>query len=181
MPQLTQRFDPQLLLRAQDIKLLLLDVDGVLTDGQLVYSNLGEEHKVFNSLDGQGLVYVRESGIALALISGRESGMVKRRAADLGMAHVYMGVKDKLPVAEKLLEKLKLGWHQTAAMGDDWPDVPLLSRAALAAAPCNAHIEVQQIAQLVTAERGGQGAVRTLCDLLLTANGHYRKRWESLA
>ena len=180
LPPNVQSFEPQLLLRAQAVKLVILDVDGVLTDGQLVYSSLGEEHKVFNSLDGQGLVYLREAGLALAIISGRDSAMVKRRAADLGVAHVHLGVHGKLAVAEKLLEKLQLTWPQVAVMGDDWPDVPLLVRAGLAAAPANAHVEVKAVAQLVTAERGGNGAVRALCDVLLAALGHYRKRWERL-
>jgi 3-deoxy-D-manno-octulosonate 8-phosphate phosphatase (KDO 8-P phosphatase) len=175
-----QNFDPRLLLLAQDVKLLIMDVDGVLTNGQLVYNAFGEEMKVFNALDGQGLVFLRDAGIELAVISGRDSPMLKRRAAELKIAHLSLGVHQKLPAAEALLAKLNLKWSEVAAIGDDWPDAPLLKRAALAAAPANAHVEIQALAHKYCKATGGAGAVREVCDLILAARGKYRELWEGL-
>jgi 3-deoxy-D-manno-octulosonate 8-phosphate phosphatase (KDO 8-P phosphatase) len=175
-----QVFDAALLKRAANVRLLILDVDGVLTDGRLYYSDAGETLKVYNSLDGQGVVSLQAIGVAVAIISGRDSPMVRQRAQQLGIAHVVLGTTDKLPAALALLESLDLAWHQVAVMGDDWPDVPLITRAALGCAPANAHIEVRAVAHWVTPERGGQGAVRALCDVLLAARGFYQQAWQAL-
>ena len=166
-------FAPELLLRAQDIRAAIFDVDGVLTDGRIYISERGEEFKAFNTLDGHGLKLLAQGGIAPIVITGRDSPAVRRRVADLGIAHAVYGVHDKLAAAQQLLTTLGIGWDAVAAIGDDWPDLPLLARAALACAPSNGHIEVRAIAHLVTTAAGGHGAGREFCDLLLSATGRY--------
>ena len=174
------RFAPQLLLKAQGraagrigVRLAIFDVDGVLTDGRLYIGEHGETFKAFHALDGHGLKMLAQCGIEVAVITGRDSPAVRRRVADLGIAHAHYGVQDKLPAAEALLAALGIGWDETAAMGDDWPDLPLLTRAAFACAPPNAHAEVLAVAHHVTAAPGGHGAARECCDLLLAASGRY--------
>ncbi len=174
------RFAPQLLLKAQGraagrigVRLAIFDVDGVLTDGRLYIGEHGETFKAFHALDGHGLKMLAQCGIEVAVITGRDSPAVRRRVADLGIAHAHYGVQDKLPAAEALLATLGIGWDETAAMGDDWPDLPLLTRAAFACAPPNAHVEVLAVAHHVTAAPGGHGAARECCDLLLAASGRY--------
>lgn len=166
---------PELLLRAQDVRAVLLDVDGVLTDGGLYYGPEGELIKRFHTLDGHGLKLLMRAGIAVAVISGRDSAALRQRLAALGVQRVHGGVADKLQVAERLLHELQLDWSQVAAMGDDWPDLPMLCRAGFAAAPPGAHAQVLALADHVTQRAGGQGAVRELCDLLLVASGRYRQ------
>jgi 3-deoxy-D-manno-octulosonate 8-phosphate phosphatase (KDO 8-P phosphatase) len=172
-PALT--FAPALLLRAQDIALLILDVDGVLTDGRLYYTEQGETLKTFNTLDGHGIKLLAKAQVKVALITGRESAMVARRAQELGIEQLHQGVHDKLAVADALLKQYSLAWPQVAVMGDDWPDLPLMTRAGLAAAPCNAHAEVKAHAHHLSALAGGQGAVRECCDVILMAKGIYSK------
>jgi len=167
------RFDPALLLKAQGIKVVFFDVDGVLTDGGLLYSESGETLKRFNTLDGHGLKLLQKAGITPAVISGRDSKPLRKRLEALGIVHTHFGTEDKAPAAGQTLAALGLDWSQAAAMGDDWPDLPLLSRAAFACAPANAHVEVLASAHYVTRASGGSGAVRELCDLLLVASGRY--------
>lgn len=167
------RFDPVLLLRAQDIRVAFFDVDGVLTDGGLLYSETGETLKRFNTLDGHGLKLLQKAGVTPAVITGRDSKPLRKRLEALGVVHTHFGTEDKAPAAEKTLQALGLTWSQAAAMGDDWPDLPLLRRAAFACAPANAHVEVKALAHHVTLAQGGSGAVRELCDLLLVASGRY--------
>ncbi len=174
------RFAPELLLKAQGraagrigVRLAIFDVDGVLTDGQLYIGEHGETFKAFHALDGHGLKMLAQAGIVAAVITGRDSPAVRRRLADLGIAHAHFGVQDKLPAAEQLMASLGIGWDETAAMGDDWPDLPMLTRAAFACAPPNAHAEVLAVAHHVTTARGGHGAARECCDLLLAASGRY--------
>jgi 3-deoxy-D-manno-octulosonate 8-phosphate phosphatase (KDO 8-P phosphatase) len=171
--QPAMHFDPALLLKAQGIKIVFFDVDGVLTDGSLLYSETGETLKRFNTLDGHGLKLLQKAGITPAVISGRDSKPLRKRLEALGVVHTHFGTEDKAPAAEKTLHALGLHWSQAAAMGDDWPDLPLLHRAAFACAPGNAHVEVLAAAHHVTAAHGGSGAVRELCDLLLVASGRY--------
>ena len=175
MPALS--FAPELLLKAQGrglgLKALILDVDGVLTDGRLFIGEHGESFKAFSALDGHGLKLLVQAGITALVITGRDSPAVRRRVADLGLAHAVYGAHDKLAAASALLQSLALDWADLAVMGDDWPDLPLLARAAFACAPANAHAEVRAIAHHVTAARGGEGAVRECCDLLLMAAGRY--------
>jgi 3-deoxy-D-manno-octulosonate 8-phosphate phosphatase (KDO 8-P phosphatase) len=166
-------FEPELLLMAQGIKAAIFDVDGVLTDGSLYIGEHGEAFKAFNSLDGHGLKLLTLGGITPVVITGRDSPAVRRRIADLGIAHAIYGVHDKLAAADAVMRSLQLGWGELAAMGDDWPDLPLMTRAAFACAPPNAHIEVRAVAHHVTHAAGGGGAAREFCDVLLTAAGRY--------
>lgn len=166
-------YAPELLLKAQGLRAALFDVDGVLTDGRLHYGAEGEVLKSFNVLDGHGLKLLRAGGILPVVVTGRDSPAVRRRLADLGIVHAAFGAADKLAAAEALLQPLGLGWGELAVMGDDWPDLPLLQRARLACAPAQAHAQVRALADHVTEARGGEGAVRECCDLLLTAAGRY--------
>lgn len=176
-PRPALAFDAALLLRAQGrglgLKAAIFDVDGVLTDGRLYIGEHGETVKAFNALDGHGLKLLAQGGILPLIVTGRDSPAVRRRIADLGLAHAVYGAHDKLAAAEALLAALGVGWDETAAIGDDWPDLPLLARAAFACAPANAHAEVRAIAHHVTTARGGHGAAREFCDLLLMASGRY--------
>lgn len=166
-------FAPELLLAAQGIRAAIFDVDGVLTDGRLYIGEQGEVFKAFSTLDGHGLKLLTQGGIVPVVITGRDSAAVRRRVADLGIAHAVYGAGDKLAAATPLLASLGLEWTQVAAMGDDWPDLPLMTRAGFACAPANAHAEVRAIAHHVTRAEGGHGAARECCDLLLTAAGRY--------
>ena len=171
------RFAPEILLRAQGsglgMKAAIFDVDGVLTDGSLFIGEHGEVVKAFNTLDGHGLKLLAQGGTLPLVITGRDSAAVRRRVADLGLQHAVYGAGDKLAAATQLLASLGIGWEDTAAIGDDWPDLPLLARAAFACAPPNAHAEVRAAAHHVTALCGGHGAAREFCDLLLMASGRY--------
>ena len=165
---------PELLLKAQGIRWAIFDVDGVLTDGRIYISERGEEFKAFSTLDGHGLKLLAQAGITPVVITGRDSPAVRRRVADLGIGHAVYGAHDKLAAAHALMPQLGgLGWSTLAVMGDDWPDLPLMTRAAFACAPANAHAEVKAVAQHVTEARGGFGAARECCDLLLMAAGRY--------
>ena len=164
---------PELLLKAQGIRWAIFDVDGVLTDGRIYISERGEEFKAFSTLDGHGLKLLAQADITPVVITGRDSPAVRRRVADLGIQHAVYGADDKLAAANQLMQQLGLGWSTLAAMGDDWPDLPLMTRAAFACAPANAHVEVKAVAQHVTEARGGFGAARECCDLLLMAAGRY--------
>ena len=169
-----QTFPAETLLLAQDLRVAFFDVDGVLTDGGVYFTEHGETLKRFSILDGYGLKLLRRAGITPVVITGRDSRPLRVRLEALGLEHVRYGTEDKLPAAQAVLAQLGLDWTQAAAIGDDWPDLPVLTRAALAVAPPNAHVEVRSIAHHVTRARGGEGAAREFCDLLLTAGGHYR-------
>ncbi|MDO9316329.1 MAG: HAD hydrolase family protein [Burkholderiaceae bacterium] len=166
-------FAPELLLSAQGIRAAIFDVDGVLTDGCLYIGEHGEQFKAFNSLDGHGLKLLAQGGITPVVITGRDSPAVRRRIADLGIAHAVYGARDKLAAAAQMMGELQLDWDTLAVMGDDWPDLPLMTRAAFACAPANAHAEVRAAAHHVTRATGGGGAARECCDLLLMAAGRY--------
>jgi 3-deoxy-D-manno-octulosonate 8-phosphate phosphatase (KDO 8-P phosphatase) len=168
-------FKPETLLAAQDVRIAFFDVDGVLTDGGVYFSEHGETLKRFNILDGHGLKLLRAAGIEPAVITGRDSKPLRLRLEALGIEHARYGTQNKLPAAQAMLSSLGLDWRQAAAIGDDWPDLPVLARVAFAAAPANAHAEVRAAVHHVTAARGGEGAAREFCDLLLTAGGHYRR------
>ena len=165
--------DAALMAEASGIRVLLLDVDGVLTDGGLYFGAEGELFKRFNTLDGHGLKMLQRAGITPAVVTGRGSAALRARLAALGIVHARYDIDDKAPAAEEILAELGLGWGQAAVMGDDWPDLPMMLRAALACAPANAHPEVRSRAHFVTRLGGGAGAVREVCDLLLQANGQY--------
>jgi 3-deoxy-D-manno-octulosonate 8-phosphate phosphatase (KDO 8-P phosphatase) len=157
--------------RAREIKLLLLDVDGVLTDGTIIYTHDGGESKGFNTQDGFGLRILQDAGVEVGLITARTSEAVNRRAADLKLKYVYQGTGSKLEVYESILQQSGLRPLQTAYMGDDWLDLPLLSRVGLALSPANGVAEIRQQVHYVTSRKGGQGAVREACDLILEAKG----------
>ena len=167
------RFAEALLQKAKGISAAIFDVDGVLTDGRIYLSEHGEEFKAFNTLDGHGLKLLAQGGITPIVITGRDSPAVRRRVADLGIAHAVFGAHDKLAAATKLMRTLNIGWPTMAAMGDDWPDLPLLTRAGFACAPANAHLEVKAVAHHVSPLQGGHGAARECCDVLLSANDRY--------
>lgn len=171
------RFPPELLLKAQGrglgVKAAIFDVDGVLTDGRIYIGEHGETVKAFATLDGHGLKLLGQGGITPVIVSGRDSRALRRRVAELGLAHAVYGAADKYAAASALLGALGIDWSDAAAIGDDWPDLPLLRAAAFACAPANAHIEVKAAAHHVTAAAGGHGAAREFCDLLLAAAGRY--------
>ncbi len=166
-------FPPAILQRAKDIRILLLDVDGVLTDGGLYFTENGETSKRFNTLDGHGLKLLQHTGVEPVIITGRDSAALRVRLNALNIQHAHFGVEDKHSAAQSALQSLGLSWAQTAAMGDDWPDLPMLLPSALACAPPNAHREVLSRVHWVTQAPAGHGAVREVCDLLLQARGDY--------
>jgi 3-deoxy-D-manno-octulosonate 8-phosphate phosphatase (KDO 8-P phosphatase) len=177
VPAAALSFPPEVLLLAQGaglgMKAAIFDVDGCLTDGRICIGKQGETVKAFNTLDGHGLKLLRLGGIEPLVVTGRDSAAVRRRVADLGLTHAIYGVHDKAAAATQLLSALGLAWPEVAAMGDDWPDLPLLTRAGFACAPANAHAEVKAVAHHVTQASGGHGAAREFCDLLLMAAGRY--------
>ena len=153
--------------RANDIRLLVLDVDGVLTDGRLYFSSRGEEMKCFHVRDGAGIVHLVRAGIQVAVISGRNSKAVERRMSELGVTWIRQGVDDKLTVLRELLDILGIGPQAVASMGDDVADLPIFEVARLAIAVADAHRSVKSQAHFITQAAGGQGAVREVCDLIL--------------
>lgn len=153
--------------RANDIRLLVLDVDGVLTDGRLHFSARGEELKSFHVRDGAGIVQVLRAGLQVAVISGRNSRAVERRMTELGVTWIRQGVEDKLAALRELLDILALGPQAVASVGDDTPDLPVFEVVRLAIAVADAHAGVKSRAHFITQAPGGMGAVREVCDLLL--------------
>jgi 3-deoxy-D-manno-octulosonate 8-phosphate phosphatase (KDO 8-P phosphatase) len=157
--------------RAANIKLVAFDIDGVMTDGGLHYTDDGHELKTFNVQDGLGVVLLRRAGIKVAIITGRTSNVVNCRAKDLGVEHVFHGVGDKGAVSAQLLEQLGLHWSELAFMGDDLIDLPAMTRCGLAIAPANARPVVKERAHMVTDASGGKGAVREAIEFILAAQG----------
>ena len=164
-----------MLLRAQDVRVAFFDVDGVLTDGGLYFTEAGETIKRFSTLDGHGLKLLARAGITPVVITGRDSAPLRVRLKALGIEHAVFGTEDKLPAAQAMLAQLGLSWSQAAAMGDDWPDLPVMQRAAVACAPPHAHAEARAVAHHITQAAGGHGAAREFCDVLLVAGGHYAR------
>ncbi len=163
------------LAQARQVKLLLLDVDGVLTDGSITYGAGGVETKSFNTQDGLGIRLLQESGVAVGVVTARSSEAVERRAKDLRLAHVFQGQGDKLTAFEAILKQTGLRPPQTAYMGDDLIDLPILNRVGFAAAPVNAVVEICQRVHYVAERSGGRGAVREVCDLILEAQGNLER------
>ncbi len=151
--------------------MLVLDVDGVLTDGTLYYSASGEEMKAFNIHDGLGIKMLQAGGVEPAIISGRSSRALELRAQDLGIRHLVQGAEHKLAAFERLLRDLDLRPEQAACMGDDLPDLPVLERCMLAVTVPDAPDQVRARAHYVSRRRGGHGAVREVCELILAAQG----------
>ena len=166
-----ETIDPLVRARAEKLALLLLDVDGVLTDGTLFFSPEGEESKGFNTQDGFGISMLREAGVDVGVITARSSKAVSERCQRLQMRYVCQGERDKLVAYKKIAEDSGLKPFQIAYMGDDWLDLVLLKRVGLAVAPANSVAEVRQHVHYVTRRSGGAGAVREVCDLILQAKG----------
>lgn len=159
--------------RAARIKLLLLDVDGVLTDGRLYFGNQGEEFKSFSTLDGQGIKALQKTGVKVGIITGRTSNLVARRASDLGITILVQGREDKWEALQDILQEHPVALEQIAFMGDDWPDLAVMTRAGLALTVANAHSSVVERAHWQSRECGGEGAVRAACDLIMKAQGTF--------
>ena len=163
------------LAKARDIKLLLLDVDGVLTDGCLLYTNNGEESKAFHTQDGFGLRLLRQAGIATGIITARQSALVGRRATELKMDYIYQAAGNKNDAYQEILRQSGRKPFEVAYMGDDWLDLVLLQQVGLALAPANCVAEVRTAVHYVTPNPGGMGAVRDACNLILTAQNKIAK------
>lgn len=162
--------DMQLVLeKARKLKLLILDVDGVLTDGRLFFDNDGNEYKSFHARDGHGIKLLRQTGVEVAVISGRKSNSVALRMKSLGIEYVYQGHENKIAAFNEIIEKLGITPDQAAHVGDDLLDLPIMTRVGLAIAVNDANLAVKQRADWCTALSGGQGAVREVCDFIMQA------------
>lgn len=167
--------ESQLLDKARVIRLLVLDVDGVLTDGSLYYGAQGEALKVFNTLDGHGIKLLQRSGVRVAIITGRRGEAIVSRARDLGIEWIQQGREDKFVALQEMLAAAPIPLHEIACMGDDWPDLTVMTRVGLALTVANAHSEVKARAHWQSHARGGQGAVREACDLLMRAQNSFTR------
>lgn len=159
--------------KAKNIKLLILDVDGVLTDGRLFFDNDGNEYKSFHARDGHGMKILKQTGIIIAVISGRKSNMVALRLKNLGIEHVYQGHENKRSAYLEILEKTGLSSEQTAYVGDDLLDLPIMIQVGFAIAVNDANFAVKEHADWCTSLPGGQGAVREVCDFIMRAQGSF--------
>ncbi len=157
--------------KAKNIKLLILDVDGVLTDGRLFFDNAGNEYKSFHARDGHGIKLLRQTGVEIAVISGRKSNTVALRMKNLGITHVYQGHENKIAAFNEVIEKVGVTPEQVAHLGDDLLDLPIMVRVGLAIAVSDANFAVKQHADWCTATPGGLGAVREVCDFIMQAQG----------
>jgi len=166
------------LAKAENIKLLLLDVDGVLTDGNLIYSHEGKESKSFNTQDGFGLRILQDAGVKVGIITARSSEALERRSQDLKISYLYQGSSNKLDAYKEIVKSSGLKPFEIAYMGDDWLDMVLLKRVGLAVAPANAVVEVREMVHYTTEQSGGHGAVRELCDLILEAMGKHKELYQ---
>lgn len=173
LPKLPYQIDADVMKKAANIKLALFDVDGVLTDGRLHYGSNGEQLKVFHALDGHGLKMLQASGISVGIITARQSDALAKRMDDLAIEHCFYGVKNKLDVFEKLLTEQGLNREQTCFTGDDVIDLPVMQQCGLAFSVDNGHFIVKHFADWVSPEAGGNGAARSVCDVLLYAQNNY--------
>ncbi len=164
--------------RAKKIKLLIMDVDGVLTDGRIVLDENGNELKFFNVRDGHGIVLLHRIGIETAIITGRQSKIVERRAKELSIPYVYQKVFDKLKVYEELKNRLSLKDEEIAYIGDDVVDIPIMRRVGFSVSVADAHEEVKRVAHYITSKPGGKGAVREVAELIIKAKGLWDKVME---
>jgi 3-deoxy-D-manno-octulosonate 8-phosphate phosphatase (KDO 8-P phosphatase) len=159
--------------KVRKLKLLILDVDGVLTDGKLFFDNEGNEYKSFHARDGHGIKLLRQTGVEVAIISGRKSNSVALRMKSLGIKHVYQGHENKVSALNEVLKKLNLTPDQAAHMGDDLLDLPLMTRVGLSIAVADANFAVIERADWCTKLSGGEGAVREVCDFIMQSQGHF--------
>lgn len=167
--------ETQLLEKARGIRLLVLDVDGVLTDGSLYYGPQGEALKVFNTLDGHGIKLLQRTGVRVAIITGRRGDAILSRARDLGIEWIQQGREDKFVALQEMLAPAPIPLDEIACMGDDWPDLTVMTRVGLAMTVANAHVEVKARAHWQSHCRGGHGAVREACDLLMRAQNSFAR------
>ncbi|MGD8914374.1 MAG: 3-deoxy-manno-octulosonate-8-phosphatase KdsC [Candidatus Thiodiazotropha sp.] len=165
--------------KASEVKLVIFDVDGVLTDGGLFFGDDGQEYKSFNSKDGHGMRMLQKSGVVIGVITGRTSEVVRIRMENLGVEHVYQGKRDKLPAYVELRDKLGLRDEEVAYVGDDVVDLPIMRRVGLAIAVNDAHPFVLQHAHWQTPHRGGRGAARDVCEMVLEAQGNLQAELDS--
>ncbi|WP_370526966.1 3-deoxy-manno-octulosonate-8-phosphatase KdsC [Methylobacter sp. BlB1] len=159
--------------KAKKLKLLILDVDGVLTDGKLFFDNEGNEYKAFHARDGHGIKLLRQTGVEVAVISGRKSNSVALRMKSLGIEYVYQGHENKIAAFDEIIDKLRITPDQAAHVGDDLLDLPIMTRVGLAIAVDDANFAVKQHADWCTTLPGGHGAVREVCDLIMQAQGRF--------
>ena len=160
-----------ILARAKNIKLVIFDVDGVLTDGSIIIGDNGEEYKAFNSRDGHGMRLLQYTGVEIGIITGRTSQVVEHRITSLGINHLYQGQRVKLPAFEDLIDRLNLKPEQCAYVGDDWVDLAIMSRVGLAIAVQDADAIVKKHAHWITPSKGGKGAAREVCELIMEGQG----------
>ncbi len=158
---------------AAQVRLMIFDVDGILTDGSLHFNADGETIKTFNVLDGQGIKLLQQAGIQTAIISARQSAIVSKRASDLGITHVMQGIHDKYTAFVSLCQQLNMRFDECGFVGDDEIDLPILLRVGFAASVPNGHVEVRSRVHYVTQASGGRGAAREVCDYLLKAQNKY--------
>lgn len=161
--------------RVKNIKLLVLDVDGVLSDGKLYYDNNGLESKAFNTLDGHGIKMLRKSGVEVGIITGRSSEIVERRAKALGIPHLIQGREDKYTALQEMRATFPCELNDIAFMGDDWPDLTVMLKVGLALSVASAHWQVIEHAHWVSERSGGEGAVRDACDLIMLGQNTYQQ------
>ncbi len=161
--------------KASKIKAVVFDVDGVLTDGSLVFDENGVEYKTFNAKDGQGIVMLNKTGFVTAIITARENGTVRHRAKNLGITKLFEGCKNKIAALKELMQEYNLKYEEIAYMGDDLPDICVLKQVGLPCSPADAVEETMKHAEFVTTKNGGRGAVRELCDFILKSTGKYEK------
>lgn len=165
--------------KAKAIKLLVLDVDGVLSDGRLYFSNSGDEIKAFSTLDGQGIKMLQRSGVEVAIITGRSSELVQRRASNLGITHLIQGREDKLTALNELITTIGVNYPEIAFLGDDLPDLAAIRKVKLGMTVANGHHFVVEHADWQTQARGGEGAVREACELIMRAQGSLQAALEA--
>jgi 3-deoxy-D-manno-octulosonate 8-phosphate phosphatase (KDO 8-P phosphatase) len=166
---------PEQIEKIKQLKLLILDVDGVLTDGRLFFDQQGNEYKCFHARDGHGLKLLKQTGVEIAVISGRSSATVALRMKNLGIEHVYQGHENKRMAFQEILQNLQLSPNQVAHVGDDLLDLPIMTQVGFAIAVQDANFAVKQYAEWCTQTLGGQGAVREVCDLIMQVQGSFDK------
>jgi len=164
--------------RAKRIKLVIFDVDGVLTDGSLFLGDDGQEYKAFNSKDGHGMVMLQQHDVKIGIITGRTSEVVRKRMASLGIEHVFQGIKNKLPAYQQLRDSLNLQDEEIAYVGDDVVDLPVMTQVGLAIAVQDAHAFTRKHAHWTTPSGGGRGAAREVCELIMDARGQLQQALE---
>jgi 3-deoxy-D-manno-octulosonate 8-phosphate phosphatase (KDO 8-P phosphatase) len=165
--------------KLKDIKLLILDVDGVLTDGSIIYDNNGVETKIFSVKDGLGIRLLMEAGINLCIATGRSSSALNNRCENLGIVHIFDGLSDKSAILDLILDRVGVSAHEVAFIGDDLPDLALMQMVGLSIAVADAHKTVLENADMVTSAKGGAGAVREACETILKAQGLWENILES--